>query len=92
MSYSRRCAEAPIGSIMAKANEHPDWGVSVSETSGELCLRWLPDQAREEYGHYIFGWIDANQEPDTITTSVSCYACPTDEADQALLKLIRSAK
>lgn len=70
-----------------RANEHPDWTASVSDNSGELCLQY-----KEEYGHYIFGFIDVNRTPDTITTSVACYACPSVEADKALLALIRSAK
>ena len=86
MSYTRRCAEAPIGRIHEAAKVHPDWNASVLDT-GELCLSY-----NDEHGHYIFGFIDVHQQPHFVTTSVSCYACPSDEADVALRNLIRSAK
>lgn len=86
MSYSRRCAEAPIGKIKEKAELHPYWKVDVLD-SGELCLQY-----KNEPGHYIFGFINVCETPNQITTKVACYACPSAEADEALLKLIRSAK
>ena len=86
MSYTRRCAEAPIGNIRKAAKAHPDWSAKVLP-SKELCV-WYKDEG----GHYIFGFINVVRDPDTITTSVACYGCPSDEADKALRKLIRSAK
>lgn len=86
MSYTRRCAEAPIGNILKKARKHPDWQAMVLDTN-ELCLRY-----KCESGHYIFPWINVQVEPERITTSVACFASPSRESDAALLKLIRSAK
>lgn len=90
MSYSRRCAEAPVGSILHAARAHPDWEASVMR-SGELCVRWTASP-KEFEGHYIFPYVNVRKEPDSKTTAVVCYGAPSPESDAALLKLIRSAK
>lgn len=90
MSYTQVCARAPIAKILEAGLAHPDWDISVSEDSGEVWLSYIPEGKDGHRGSYCFGWIDVNETPDHITTSVACYGCP--DSDDELRTLIRSAK